>query len=352
MFALMNPPHASRKKKTAKASKKKIKKYSPIALASGRVVGGAPSYRDHFLGGNPRRTAKNSWFGNAAGHRAAAKKGWAKRRKIHGKKIKRASELRTPGGGRIFSVAANPTPYWPKVRRNGFMGINPTFGSTNSTGGPTMSRSKRRGGARSVRFNFGSISTPKSKGGVLDGLHPKNWVGVAPILGGVILDGLLTKTLSDKIPYTKKGLGNIALGLAGAGVFRMLGSYSKSADVKAIANGMFLGGVVGTLGCALQGFLKDGLKSLSLGDMDGDWSGFQGMGDMGAFITPQGIANAIPSGDTMSQYSLPAANAQFVPMLAPPQKPVQQSQVSGMSDNDMGAIGAVLDNEGSGMMGM
>ena len=108
-----------------------------------------------------------------------------------------------------------------------------------------MSRSKRRGGARSVRFNFGSISTPKSKGGVLDGLHPKNWVGVAPILGGVILDGLLTKTLSDKIPYTKKGLGNIALGLAGAGVFRMLGSYSKSADVKAIANGMFLGGVVG-----------------------------------------------------------------------------------------------------------
>ncbi len=337
MFALMNPPHVKHRKKTAKAAKKKSKKHSPITLASGRVIGGAPSYRDHWLGGNPhRKAAKNSWFGNASGHAAAAKKGWAKRRKSHGPKLKRASALVTPGGGRIFSVAANPRPFWPSIRpskRNSFMGINPRGFSTTNNGGKAMSR-KRHGGRRS-RFNMG-FSSPKSKG-LLDAFKPSNLVGVTPILAGVILDGLVTKALSDKIPYTKHGIGNVALGIANAGLLGMLGRYAN----KSLGDGIFVGGMVGTLGCLFQSFMQDGLKSLSLGSFDSPFTqnGFQGMG---AFITPQGISSAIPSGDTMSQYSLPAANAVYGQTMQMPQTPAQGHSAQHMGEFEGAALASAM----------
>lgn len=303
MFALMNPPHVKHRKR--------------------------------------RKTAKNSWFGNTEGHRAAAKKGWAGRRKKHGKKIKRASELRTPGGGRIFSIAANPKPFWPKIRHNSFMGVNPHLS-------PSPSRSHTMARKRRTRFNLG-FSSPKRSGSIFDAFKPNNLVGVAPILGGVILDGIVTKFLSEKIPYTRKGIGNIVLGLGSAGVLGMLAKYGN----KQLGDGIFVGGVVGTLGCAFQNFMTDGLKSLSLSGSDWHNSftdhGFNGMG---TFVSPQQISSAMTSEGTIGQYSLPASNAQFQ-QLAPPQTPMQHHHARGVSDYDSGAIGAVLGQDGdSGMMGM
>lgn len=216
-----------------------------------------------------------------------------------------------------------------------------------------MSR-KRRGGRRS-RFNMG-FSSPKSRG-LLDAFKPANLVGVTPILAGVIADGLVTKMLSDKIPYTKRGIGNIVLGIGSAGLIGMLGRYAN----KSLGDGLFVGGVVGTLGCAFQAFMQDGLKSLSLSGSawsDERFAGFGGsawsderFAGMGNFTSPMAAAAAISSsgeGMANSQYSLPAANAQFV---APPQTPAQHMHAHGTSDHDHAAIGAVLgDNDSSSYM--
>ncbi len=292
MFALFNPPHAKFKGK--------------------------------------RRQKKNVWFGDPEGHRAAAKKGWAKRRKRVGAKLKRASQLFTPGGGRIFSVAANPRPLWlRRTKRNTFMGINPT----NNNGGNTMSR--RRGGRR-ARFNMGGSL---GRTGLLNAFNPKNLVGVMPILAGVIADGLATKVLSDKIPYTKRGLGNIALGIATAGGIGMLTRWVTKN--RQISDGVFVGGVVGTLGCAFQSFMQSGLSSLSLGNWDSPFTNY-GFNGMGTFVTPQAIGSAISSESSISQYALPAANAQFMPQMQMPQTPAQGASARHMVDYESGAIGSVL----------
>ncbi len=208
-----------------------------------------------------------------------------------------------------------------------------------------MSR-KRRGGRRS-RFNMG-FSMPKQSGSIFDALKPKNLVGVTPILAGVIADGMLTKVLSEKIPYTKRGIGGIVLGLGNAGLIGMLGRYAS----KSLGEGLFVGGVLGTLGCAFQAFMQDGLKSLSLGNFDTPFTQY-GFTGMGTFVSPQQVAGAITSEGAIGQYSLPNTNAQFA-QLAPPQTPAQAMQTGGrMSDHQEGqAIGAVLGNEGTDMMGM
>lgn len=298
-----------------------------------------------------RKTAENAWPGDPVGHSKAAKKGWANRRKKHGKKLHHARSLRTPGGGRIFSVAANPKPFWPKIVRhtksNAFMGINPYSGNNNPHRSHTMARKRRH-----TRFNMG-FKSPTRSGSIFDAFKPNNLVGVTPILAGVIADGMATKMLSQHIPYTKKGIGSIILGIANAGLIGMVGGYAN----KQLGNGLFVGGVVGTLGCAFQGFMQDGLKSLSLSGDNfsefNDHSHFQGMG---TFVSPGQVNHAIHSGGSMSQYSLPNTNAQFVghhAQLPMPQTPVQHSHVQGMSDNDMGAIGAVMGQDsGAGMEGM
>lgn len=202
-----------------------------------------------------------------------------------------------------------------------------------------MSR-KRHGGRRS-RFNMG-FTNPKSKG-LLDAFKPSNLVGVTPILAGVILDGLVTKALSDKIPYTKKGIGNIALGIANAGLLGMLGRYAN----KSLGDGIFVGGVVGTLGCFFQSFMTEGLKSLSLSGIGPDYN----FNALGAFITPQGISTAIPSGDTMSQYSLPAANAVYGQSMQMPQTPAQGHHAQNMGDFEGAALASAMGSDGD-MMGM
>ncbi len=286
-----------------------------------------------------RKKAKNTWFGEPQRHSLAAKKGWLSRKKRSPKKrsLKArklfGSSIFTPGGGRIIRTAGRPQAY------NSFMGINPL----NSKGAVHMAK-RKRGGRRS-RFNFG-FSTPK-KSGFLAALKPSNMVGVLPILGGVIADGIFTKFLGEKIPYTRRGIGSIALGIAGAGLIGMVGRYGS----KALGDGLFVGGMVGTLGCAFQGLMTQGVRSLSLGDdLDGfgdinpnPWTqySFQGMGN---FTTPGAIAHAMPSESTMSQYSLPNTNAQFMPQaqLQMPQTPAQGYQARHMADYESGAVGAMM----------
>lgn len=199
---------------------------------------------------------------------------------------------------------------------------------------------KRRRGGRRSRFNYGLRS--------IAGKVKNSAVGVVPILGGVIANGLFTNWLSQKIPYTRKGIGNIVLGIADAGLIGLAASYLPMRNV---GNQVFMGGVVGTLGCAFQNLMTGGFHAaFGLGD---DLDGFPdpyfantGISGMGNFTTPGAIAHAFPSGPTMSQYALPGSNAQFV---APPQTPHQAASAGHMADYEGPAVGAMLGQD-QGMM--
>ncbi len=274
---------------------------------------------------NPPRPKKRKG-GKAKKRRGPKRSRWARKTKL--------SSIFTPGGGVIRRIAANR-----RVKHNPFLGINPKtqasrFAAVTLKGATPMAKRKHR-------RNGMSLSAPRSKG-IFDALKPRNLVGVAPILGGVIANGLVTKVLSDKIPYTKKGIGNIALGLINSGLLGMLGRYAN----KQIGDGLFVGGVVGTLGCAFQGFMKEGVRSLSLSDDLDGWSSEHFGGNLGNFTTPNAVAAAFSSAGPIAQYSLPHSNAQFVPNMAPPQTPAQGGQVRGVSDDmQAAALGAVLGNE-------
>lgn len=241
----------------------------------------------------------------------------------------------TPGGGRIFAANAR--------RANKLFNSNPFFKrrSPAQLGGSIM-RKRHRRGRRGVRFNMGSLggmlSTPKQHG-LLDALKPKNLVGVTPILAGVVANGIVTKMLSSKIPYTRGGIGNIALGLVDAG---LIGLAARALKQGKIGEGLFVGGVVQTLGCALQSVMQHGLRALSLSGADDHFDERFGMGE---FVSPNQIGRAIPSQGGISQYGLPHANAQYMPsaQLSPPPTPAMAAQARGVSDYEaQAAIGAVL----------
>lgn len=208
---------------------------------------------------------------------------------------------------------------------------------------------KRRRGGRRTRFNFGSGKSMVRKG-------VSTVKASLPIFGGVIANGLLTNWLSGTAwlaPYTRKGIGNFALGIADAGLLGWATSFVK----KDLANQVFIGGIVGQLGCTFQALMQGGFKAaFGLGDdgMDGFGNinpnpytqySFQGMGN---FTTPGAVASAIPSESSMSQYSLPHTNAQF---MAPPQTPAQGAMAMPMHHHENAAVGAVLGTD-DGMMGM
>ncbi len=260
-----------------------------------------------------------------------------KRRKKTKRRAKKS--IFTPGGGRILS-------------RNPFLGINPLNRRRRSASFKgVFHMAKRRGRGRHVRFNMGSLSsmlkTPSGGRSFLDGFKPKNFAGTAPIIGGVIVSGLIQTHASNLIPYTKKGIGNIALGIAAAGITGLLGNFAG----KGIGESAFIGGMVGTLGCAFKAFQETGLHSLALsGEFDPLTQGY-GINGMGAFISPNLIASAIPSGGTQSQYALPASNAQFVPMqqMQVPQTPAQGANARHMADFEGAAVGAMLGKGDDGM---
>lgn len=232
--------------------------------------------------------------------------------------IRSASELRTPSGGRIFSVAAN------RGRRN-----NPM--------------AKRRGGRgrglRLLGLNVGSMSmaAPKSEGKVYDALKPKNLTGVVPVVAGVIANSMLTGLVAGKVPYTSKGIGNYGLGLLSAGAVGGLGALISPQ----VGAGALIGAVVETLGRIVKDVREQGFGALSLSGMGDQWGeapwGFKGMDDawqepaygfkgmgrhpstsvpaellsgVGEFVTPRAITAAMPSDQPYSTAAAPRANPQ------------------------------------------
>lgn len=293
---------------------------------------------------NPPRSAKKRKSKAKGKRKARAKKPkWL--RLLKGKKL---SSVRTPGGGLIRRIAAN------RGKRRPFLGVNPIhhrrLWPTSSKGVVTTMAKHRRG--RRARHNAGSLSlSAPRQSGLLDAFKVKNLTGATPVLAGVIANGLVTRMLASKIPYTQRGIGNIALGIGTAGILGMLARHIN----KAAGEGVFTGGIVGTLGCAFQEFMKPGvgLKAFALsGEMDG-WSD-ERLSGLGQFISPGQIANAFTDGSTLSQYSLPNTNANFVPptQMQVPQSPAQAHAARPMGDYESSAIGAVLgQDEGvSGIM--
>lgn len=264
-----------------------------------------------------------------------------------GRRRKKKFSFLTPGGGRIFSFNKGKT----RRRRAAF------------SGGFNMARGRKRG--RHVRRNAGLssyMSMPRRSGGTLGlaSLKPKailhNLTGAVPILAGVVADGMFSRMLGSKIPYTGKGIGQVALGLAGAGLLRMVGNYAN----RALGEGLFIGGVVGTLGCAFQNFMREGIHSLALSDdLDGfsdvnanpyTQYSFQGMGQ---FVSPGQVQNAFSAGSAMPQYSLPNANAAYMPRagLQPAQTPAQAAGARSMAEYEGAALAAVTGDD-NGMSGI
>jgi hypothetical protein len=253
----------------------------------------------------------------------------------------------TEGGGKILAANNNPmnnpskSVSWSSIFNR----------HLRSRRGVAQARSHTM--ARRRRHNSGNIFAPPSQSrqkGLLDykGFF-KNMVGVTPIIGGVIANGLASAFLSSKIPYTKQGIGNVALGIVSAsGLGYLTSMVSKN---KNLGNGVLVGGIVGTLGCWFQKAMSEGLVASLKPGMHGwadsnmsGWAneGFNGMGD---FTTPSLIQNAIQPQSNISQYSLPMTTGQFVPTVAPPPTPAHAAQAGTMADYEQGAIGAVLGNE-------
>jgi len=340
MFALFNPPKGSKKSKRAKkARRRKLSAYARYVKgfkkkhpkASFKDIGHAwktgGKGKKHRKAYKAKGCVRRASIGSIVARRmsktvcnmAALKAARARYCKIgaptgigalartesmlaDSDRVRSASELRTPGGARIFGVANN------RRRDN-----------------PMRKHRGRRGKGRGLRllgFNVGAMSVrqPSGSGKIMDAVSPKNLMGVMPVVAGVIANSMLTGMLAGKIPMTKGGVGNYALGIAGAGVVGGLGSLI-SADV---GSGAFIGGVVEVVGRIVKDIRDKGFGAISLSGLDDDEApdlsgfgegpyqdpyaaGFQGMGE---FITPRAIQAAIPSESTQSQYALPQATAQ------------------------------------------
>lgn len=199
---------------------------------------------------------------------------------------------------------------------------------------------KRRRGGRRVRNNAGSLVKSISAG-----LKPSAWMEVIPYAGGAVVTELATMFGSKWIPMTAGGLGNILLSGAMAGITGTLGGALLKN--RTIGSKMILGGVAGVVGKTITNFRSHGF---------GGTFGLHGMGNemfhsnfsssfMGDFTSPPQITNAVQSGMTAAQYSLPNANAQYVPMAPQMQAP---GGAHAMADYELGAVGDMLDQHMGG----
>ncbi len=202
-----------------------------------------------------------------------------------------------------------------------------------------MKRRHSRG--RRVRNNAGSIVKSISAG-----LKPSAWMEVIPYAGGAVVTELAAMFGSKWIPMTGGGVGNIILSLASAGITGTLGGALLKN--RTIGSKMILGGVAGVVGKTITNFRSHGfggtfgLHGGDLGyDIHGQSWGFQGMND---FVSPPQITNSVQSGMTAAQYSLPNANAQYVPAVPQMQHPAAPS----MADYEGNAVGAMLDQTNGG----
>jgi hypothetical protein len=166
---------------------------------------------------------------------------------------------------------------------------------------------KRRHKKRHNYHAILSMNPPEAGGGVLAGVKPKNLIGVVPVVGGVIANGMLTKFAAEKLPlgFVKKGLGNYALGLVGAGVIGAVGGRINPR----VGHSMFIGAVVETLSRLVSDLSSQGMSALSLSNYPTDENLVMANGTMSGlsdFVTPMQIENARPIDSQAGQYPLPA----------------------------------------------
>jgi len=248
------------------------------------------------------------------------------------KKKYKAFSIPTLGGGRL--MASNGKTWSSIFSRH----LRPR-GVAQNVRSSTMAHTRR--GSK-----IGALSMPRRQSSVLDYKgFLKNIVGVTPIIGGVIANGLVTTFLGSKIPYAKQGIGNLVLGVATAtGLGALTGTVAKNKD---LSKSVMIGGIVGTLGCWFQKALNEGLVASlkpGMGDMASWDGGFNGMGD---FSTPMAIESAIQPQSNTSAYSLPMTTAQFVPQaqMALPPTPASAAGAKTMASYEQQAIGEFLGNE-------
>lgn len=350
MFALFNPPSGAKygkKKSKGKSSKKRKSPYQ--------------AYVSKYFASHPGTTmaaAAKSWSGGEgkirAHHRARASY-----HKGAGKKYMRRSEV--PGiissamKSNICNVSALQrarAKYCGTGAKTGMGNFIEKFKGASTAIGDRLFSAAERGyrhvannprgrkrrksrNGKSASFSFAPASfkkhfsmnaptTSSAYGGALDGLQPKNITGVVPIIGGYAIGAMVSGYLSKKIPYTSKGIGNLALSLASAGV---LGATAGQFLGKSVGGGVLIGAIVEPLARTFNEITTKGLSALSLagwsddrlddrfnanvlgspfGERLGDRFGNVGA-QLGDFTTPGQITGANPTESSMSQYSLPAA---------------------------------------------
>lgn len=194
-------------------------------------------------------------------------------------RLKTAAELGYIGTGQSWVKKAGS---WLSGRA---AANNPRRKTMRSRGFSGIFRKAKRGMSRALKMN------PPVASGLTAGVKPSNIMGVLPIVGGLIINGILVEKTAGIIPYTKSGIGKYVYGLAMASVGAVIAS---AAGNKNLTKGVLMGGMAGTLAVAVNDVRKGGLKALTLsGDLGEDYlDGFSGMGD---FATPAQMSAPMPT---------------------------------------------------------
>lgn len=173
--------------------------------------------------------------------------------------------------------------------------------------GSSMSRHRR------VRFNFGQNMDVPKPAGIASGFYWKNLNGMIPFVAGVAAQQIVTGLVGKYLPITRGGAGAIGLGLLNAGV---VGTVAEKYTSKAFGEGMFLGAMGLTAIKTLQSASTQGVgAAFGLHGAGGSYGEHDyGMDGLSDFANPLKVGNAVPTANSMSQYSMPSPNAVMAPM--------------------------------------
>lgn len=158
----------------------------------------------------------------------------------------------------------------------------------------------RRGGKRKFQFNPGGIVASATAG-----YRPSAIAEALPFAAGVVGSTLLSNLIFARLPaVAKKNAVKYAIGIGIAGVLSTVIKFVKPS----MARGVLYGGVGGTLALAIEDIRTKGFGAMLAGD-DFDYEGlpgWQGMGDVGDFITPGMTQAAQQMPPQIAQYPLPS----------------------------------------------
>ena len=181
------------------------------------------------------------------------------------------------------------------------------YSSSGSGGGFSMpavyNNPRRRHMRRHHRFN-----PPTAAAGITAGFRPSNLIGVLPIIGGAIVNGIARRWVGSKVPMLSSGIPGIAAGIATAGIVGAAVGYIKPG----YGQSAFLGGMVETLSEPFAS-LASKIPGLSGFEIDSNFTG----GTLNDFADPNQVQNAVAAGEDMSQYPFPVHPSQVRAMHAP-----------------------------------